>query len=177
MGRPAPHGDGHPHPLLIARLVRGGDGSDRSSGPAQDWLSSCIAASAIVAVGVSVAVGFPAGAAAVYDGHHGTPLGTVTAINDIRNFAFFLTGGLDGLFALGVAAAALVTGQLPRWVAYSGIVVGVLYLAAIPAAGTGILNVVTLLGFVWLAALGVAALRRGSRLPARALGRTETATA
>jgi hypothetical protein len=139
--------------LLVARLLRG-------EGVLGDWLSSCIAAAAAVSVAITVAVGFPAGAAAIYDGHHGVPLATVTAVNDIRNFAFFLTGGLAGIFALAVAGAVLHTGALPRWVAYTGAVSGVLSIVTIPGAGIGLMNVSTLLGFLWTAALGVAALRR-----------------
>lgn len=139
--------------LLVARLLRG----DSATG---EWLSSCIAAGAVVGVAVTVAVGYPAGAAALYDGHHGAPLATVTAVNDIRNFAFFLSGGLSALFALGVAGAVVLTRRLPRWVAYSGAALAVLYLVTIPGAGRGVFNVATLLGFVWLAALGVVSLRQ-----------------
>jgi hypothetical protein len=147
--------------LLIARLLRG-------DGVAGDWVSSCISAAAVVGVAVTVTAGFAAGAAAIYDGHHGAPLSTVTSLNDVRNFAFFLSGGLSGLFALGVAAAAWMTGRLPRWVSYSGAVVGTLFLVAIPGARTGLINVSTLIGFAWIAALGVAALRRSRRPVAEA---------
>ena len=143
--------------LLIGRLLRG-------DGVLGEWLSSCIAAGATVYVAITVAVGFAAGAAALYDGHHGAALATVTTVNDIRNFAFFLSGGLMGVFTLAVAAAVRVTGRLPRWVAYSGAVVGVLYLVTIPAAGNGALNVSTMVGFVWLIALGIAALRESRRV-------------
>lgn len=138
--------------LLVARLLRG-------DGVTGEWLSSCVAGAAIAEVAVTLAVGFPAGAAALYNGHHGAPLATVTAVNDIRNFAFFLSGGLAGVTALGVAGAVLVTRRLPRWIAYSGIVVGVLDIASIPAARTGVINVATLLGFAWIVALGVTAMR------------------
>jgi hypothetical protein len=139
--------------LLVVRLLRGG-------GVLGDWVTSCAAAGAVAAATVNITAGFAAGAAAIYDGHHGASVGTVTAVNDIRNFAFFLSGGFYALFALGVAVAVLTTGLLPRWIAYTGIVVGVLYIATIPAAGTGVINLATLLGFVWVVALGVAALRR-----------------
>ena len=68
-----------------------------------------------------------------------------------------------GVFALAVAAAARVTGRLPRWVSYTGGFVGVLYIATIPLAGKGALNMATMAGFVWLVALGVAALREPRR--------------
>jgi hypothetical protein len=155
--------------LLLARLLRG-------DGVLGEWLSSCIAASATVFVAITVTAGFAAGAAALYDGHHGAALATVTTVNDIRNFAFFLSGGLVGVFAFGVAAAARVSGRLPQWVSYSGVVVGVLYIVTIPAAANGVVNVSTMLGFAWLVALGVAGLResrtsttRVARKPAAAV--------
>jgi hypothetical protein len=142
--------------LLIARLLR-------REGVAGEWLSSCIAGSALVGVAITIAVGFSAGAAAVYGGHHGASLATVTTVNDIRNFSFFLTGGLAGMFALAVSAAARLTGALPRWVSYGGTLVGVLYFATIPAARTGFMNYATLVGFVWMVGLGLAALRQSRR--------------
>lgn len=154
--------------LLVARLLRG-------DGILGEWLSSCIAASATIFVAITVADGFAAGAAALYDGHHGVALATVTTVNDIRNFAFFLSGGLAGLFALGVAAAARVSGRLPRWVTYSGAVVGVLYLATIPVAGNGALNIATMLGFAWLVALGVAGLRESRSSTTRVARKPEPA--
>jgi hypothetical protein len=141
--------------LLVARLVT----DDSATG---GWLRSCATAALTAQVAVTVAVGFAAGAAAIYDGHHGADLATVTAVNDIRNFAFFLSGGLAGVFVLAVAVATLVTKRLPGWVGYSGIVLGALYVLTIPAARTGVINIATLGGFVWLVALGIAAMRRAS---------------
>jgi hypothetical protein len=125
---------------------------------------------------ITIAVSFSAGAAALYNGHHGATLATATAINDIRNFGFFLSGGVAGVFALGVAGAARVTKALPRWVSYTGLVIGTLQIAAVPAARTGFINATTLLGFAWVVALGVAALRQSRRVevavPANAIPAT-----
>ena len=142
--------------LLLARLVR-------VEGPVGDWLASCMGAAITAAATVAVATGFAAGAAAIYDGHHGAPLATVTTVNDIRNFGFFLTGGLIGVFALAAGVSVLMSAAMPRWVAYSAIVVGVAYLAAVPAARTGLSQAATMLGFVWTVAVGVAAIRQGRR--------------
>jgi hypothetical protein len=152
-----------PGGILVARLLRGD--TETST-----WLASCAAGSLVAYVAVTVATGFAAGAAALYDGHHGAPLATVVAVNDVRGFAFFLSGGLAGLVALGLAGAVQLTAALPRWVAYSGYVVGVLSIAAIPGAGLGLQNVSTLLWLAWTVALGVAALRHGragAEVPAR----------
>ena len=54
--------------------------------------------------------GLAAGAAALYDGHHGAPLATITTVNDVRNFAFFLSIGVLGVFTLAVAGAGGVPG-------------------------------------------------------------------
>lgn len=135
--------------LLIARLLRG-------SGDLGSWLSSTISATAIVYTAVEVAAG-AAGAAAVYNGHHGAPLAVVTTVDDIRNVAFSLSGGVAGLLTLATAAAGRSTCLLPRWLSYTGYAVGVVMIAAVPAAKAGAPQV--LLWFAWLVALGVAALR------------------
>jgi hypothetical protein len=149
--------------MLLAALLRRED-------EASTWLSSCIAASAITYVAVTAATGFAAGAAAVYDGHHGAPLASVTVVNDIRNFGFVVCGAVAGVFALAVAAAGRVTGDLPRWVSVSGTAVGVACIAAVPGARTGLTSASTMLLFVWLVALGVVSIRRGGRTAGRVPG-------
>lgn len=146
--------------LLIARLLRGGSDLD-------GWLSSTVSATAIVYTAVEVAAG-AAGAAAVYNGHHGAPLAIVTTVDDIRNVAFSLSGGVAGLLTLAIAAGGRSTSLLPRWVSYTGYVVGVVMIAAVPAAKAGAPQV--LLWFAWLVALGIATLRvpRRGTVPAPA---------
>ena len=147
--------------LLVARLLRG---TEELPG----WLASTITAGAVLYVAVQVATGAAAGAAAVYNGHHGAPLAVVTTVNDIRNVGFSLSGGVAGLIALAVAGAGQSTKLLPRWFCYAGYVVGVVMIAAVPAAEAGAPQ--TLLWFVWVLALGIIALRlpRRGALPAGA---------
>lgn len=145
--------------MLLARLLRG-------AGETAAWLSSCVAASAVSYVAITLGSGFPAGAAAVYDGHHGAPLATVTAINDVRNFAFFLSVAVLGVFTMSVAAAVRVTGALPRWVAHTGLVTGVVCLVSVAGAGWGLHDYATLLQTVWFVGLAVSALLRGRRAAA-----------
>jgi hypothetical protein len=140
--------------LLFARLLRG-------DGETSGWLSSCIGASAIIYVAVTIATSFAAGGAALYDGHHGVALATATTVNDIRNFGFFLAGGVVGLFALSVGVAGRMAGALPRWLSFAGVAVGVVCVAAVPSARLGVTNASTMLWFVWFVALGVVALGRG----------------
>jgi hypothetical protein len=145
--------------LLLARLLRG---TSEISG----WLAACIGGTAITYTAVTVATGFAAGAAALYHGHHGAPLTTITTVNDVRNFAFFLSVGVLGVFTLAVAGAVHATRLLPRWLAYTGYVVGVVSIAAVPAARVGAIDSANLLWLVWFLALGVAALRGPRSVPA-----------
>jgi hypothetical protein len=138
--------------LLLARLLRG---RTETSG----WLAACIAGSGITYVAVTVATGFAAGGAALYNGHHGAALTTVTTVNDIRNFGFFLSVGVVGVFTLAVAAAAQVTRILPRWLSWTGYVVGIGMVASVAAARVGGVDYASLVWLVWFVALSVVALR------------------
>ena len=142
--------------LLVARLLRG---TSETTG----WLSSCMSGSVIANVAVTIAACFAAGAAALYGAHHGADLSTATMVNDIRNFAFFLSGGLVGIFAISAGVAGRLTGLLPRWFSYAGIAVGAFSILAIPGARIGMQNVSTMLWFLWLLVFGVVALRSGGR--------------
>jgi hypothetical protein len=137
--------------LLLARLLRG-------EGETSAWLSSCIAGAAVTYVAVMGATGGAAGAAALYDGHHGASLATVTTVNDIRNIGFAISGGLAGVLVLAASAAGFITGRLPRWFVYAGFVFGVICIAAVPAVKAGAPQ--TLLWFLWLLVAGIIALRQ-----------------
>jgi len=143
--------------LLVARLLRG-------DGDTTAWLSSCVAGAAVIYVAVTLATGGAAGAAALYDGHHGAPLATVTTVNDIRNIGYSISGAVAGLLVLATSAAGRITGLLPRWFSYAGYAVGVVCIAALPAVKAGAPQ--TLLWFLWLLVLGIVALRQaGSTSP------------
>lgn len=145
--------------LLLGRLLRG-------DGEVSGWLASCLGGAAVAYVAVTVATGFAAGAAALYDGHHGAPLATVTAVNDVRGFGYALSAALAGVFVLAASAAGQVTGALPRWFCYAGYAVGVVLVATVPAVKAGAPQ--TLLWFAWLVVAGVVALRRArAAAPAR----------
>ena len=66
-------------------------------------------------VAVTFAVGFPAGAAAMYGVQHGLDLETAFAVNNLRIFAYFLSLLLLGGSTLGFAVAALAEGVHRRW--------------------------------------------------------------
>jgi hypothetical protein len=93
---------------LLGRLLRG-------DGDTSAWLSSVIAGSGCVYVAITLATAFAVSSAALYAGHHGAPLATVSALSDAHWFAVFLATAVLGLFTLAVAVAVYVTGALPRW--------------------------------------------------------------
>lgn len=139
--------------LLFARLLRG---ESETTG----WLSSCMSGAAITNAAVTIAAA-AGGAAALYGAHHGASLSTATTVNNIRNFAFFLSGGLSGVFMISAGVAGRVTGLLPRWLSYSGIAIGAFGVLAVTGARIGMQNVSIMLWFAWMVALGVTALRTG----------------
>jgi hypothetical protein len=142
--------------LLFARLLRGAT-------EVSAWLASCLAATAVTLTAVGIAAGGAAGGAALYDGHHGASITTVATINDIRNFGFFFAVALDGVVALCIAGAVQVTRLLPRWVAYTGYVVGTLSIVSVIGARNGAHNLANMLFFIWLVAMAVRSMRQGHR--------------
>lgn len=145
---------------LLARLLRG---DSELSG----WLASALVATASIYVAVTLGAGLSDLGAALYDGHHGAPLATVTALDHVHWFAVFVASVVLGAFTLTVAAAIWVGGLLPRWVAVAGLLAGVAVLAGVADASTDAVNDATAIWMVWFAALAIAALRT----PRAAVGR------
>jgi hypothetical protein len=144
-----------PSSALIGRLVRG-------STETGAWLSSCVAGFGVAFASAGL-LGQVAGAVSVYDGHHGLDLATVGALNDIRDVAYVLSGGVLAGFSTCLAAAVLVSRALPRWVAALGLTSAAVALIGIPFGPKGTVPG-TLLAFVWVVALGVAAIRQGGQV-------------
>jgi len=140
--------------LLLAQLLRG-------HGELGGWLASCMSGAAVAYTAVTIATGLAAGAAALYEGHHGAALTTVTTVNDIRGFGFALSGGVAGLFVLAASAAGQSSRALPRGLAYAGYAIGLVCIAGVPAVRAGAPQ--TLLWYAWLVVVGVIALRRARR--------------
>jgi hypothetical protein len=138
--------------LLLARLVRG---TTETTG----WLASVMSATAVLNAGSALIVGFPAGAAAIYDGHHGASLDVITTMNDLRNFAFFLSVALLGVFTICAGVALLATRTMPRWLAWAGVVVGALSVVSVAGAGSGAHNLGNMAQMIWWVVLAVYALR------------------
>ena len=113
----------------------------------------------VVYVAVTFAVGFPAGAAAMYGAQHGLDLDTAFALNNIRIFGYFLSLMVLGASTLGYAVAALADGVHPRWFGGFGVITGVALLASTPLAGVGQQDWGSLLFVVWFVGVGVLMLR------------------
>jgi hypothetical protein len=145
--------------ITFARLLRGQTEVSRL------W-ASAISAAGSCYVAITIACGFAAGAAATYDGHHGAPLSTAIAVNDLRNFAYFLSVAVLGLVLLCIALAVRASGELPRWVAWTGFVVAALCVVSVPAERHGVMDLANMVAIAWLIALAVAAIRHGRRLAA-----------
>jgi hypothetical protein len=146
---------------LLARLLRG-------DGEVTGWLSSLIATSGAIYVTVTLAAVLPNLGAALYDGHHGASLATVTALDHVHWFGVFVGTAVLGVFTLSVGAAVWVSGALPSWVGYGAVVAGVACLASGEGARTGLNGAATLVWMVWFVGLAVAALRgpRTAAVPA-----------
>jgi hypothetical protein len=116
-------------------------------------------------VAVTFAVGFPAGAAAMYGAQHGLGVDAAFALNNVRIFGYFLSLLLLGGSTLGIAVSALADGVHRRWIGGFGVVTGVALLASTPLAGIGQQDWGTLVWMVWFVGVGVLALRHREPAP------------
>jgi hypothetical protein len=116
-------------------------------------------------VAVTFAVGFPAGAAAMYGAQHGLDVDAAFALNNVRIFGYFLSLLLLGASTLGIAISALADGVHRRWIGGFGVVTGVALLASTPLAGIGQQDWGTLVWMVWFVGVGVLALRHREPAP------------
>lgn len=137
---------------LIARLVRGRTETSR-------WWAATAAAAAISYVATTF-IGLAALGGALYDGHHGAPVTTVTALVDMHWFAIYLATAALGLFTLALAGAGHAAAALPRWTSYTGYLVGAICILSVPAARSGLSDMATLVWLVWFVAFAIVALRR-----------------
>ena len=123
------------------------------------WAAQSALMAGIGYVAVTMAVGFPAGGAALYGAQHGLDLDTAFAINNIRIFGYFLSLALLGTHAIGLAIAARQDRIMTRWVGWGGLFTGVVLLASVPAAGIGQQDWGTLVWLVWWIGVAVCLFR------------------
>lgn len=80
--------------------------------------------SASIYVGITLAVGFPAGAAAAYGAQHGLDLETAAAFTSLRVFAYLLSLLCLGAHTLSLAICAMTDRFHRRWVGIIRLVAG-----------------------------------------------------
>jgi len=125
------------------------------------WAAQSALGCGIAYVAVVLAVGFPAGAAAMYGSQHGLDVDTAFAINNIRLFAHFLSAFLLGGATLGVAVSALADRAHPRWVGGVGVVTALALFASPPLTAVKWQDIGTFVWLVWFVGTAVLLLRRG----------------
>jgi hypothetical protein len=103
----------------------------------------------IAYVTVTFAVGFPAGAAAMYGAQHGLDVDAAFALNNVRIFGYFLSLMLLAGSTLGIALSASAEGAHPRWFGGFGVVTALVLLASTPLSAVGAQDWGTLVWMVW----------------------------
>ena len=148
--------------VFLARALSGG-------GEAGRWAASTGLACGLAYVAVTFAVGFPAGAAAMYGAQHGLDVDTAFALNNVRIFGYFLSLLLLGASTIGFAAAAMASRVHTAWIGRFGLVSGIALLASTPLAGIGQQDWGTLIWLVWFVGVGVLMLRHREPVGVRAV--------
>lgn len=123
------------------------------------WAAQSALMAGVGYVAVTMAVGFPAGGAALYGAQNGLDVDTAFAINNIRIFAYFLSLALLGAHAIGLAVAARQDEVMTRWVGGGGLLTGAVLLASVPAAAVGQQDWGTLVWLVWWIGVAVGLFR------------------
>jgi hypothetical protein len=126
------------------------------------WASQTALGAGVVFIANTLTVGMPAGAAAVYGAHHGlADSGTLAVVNDVRNFAFYLSLVTLGAAALCLGIAALRDGVMTRWVGWGGVLVGtLLLLGPVGQRWADTINTTSMLWMVWWVGVGICLIRR-----------------
>lgn len=131
--------------------------TERDREPA-GWLSLTAFGSAVL---YAIPTSLAAGAAALYGTHHGADTTAVNALNNLRNFEFFLGFLPLGLFTCAIAVLAMPRATaVPRWIGWIGLPVGIAQFIGAAGAGAELQNFAMLLWFAWFLALGVVMMAR-----------------
>lgn len=126
------------------------------------WAAGTGAAAGLLVVVIIIAGGLAPGAAATWGFSQGLELETALAVNNVRNFAYFIVLPVMGVHAAAVGVSALTDPSLPRWLGRAGVLAGALLLLGAPAAAAGFpLGMPVWLS--WWIAVGVALLRQPGR--------------
>ncbi len=117
------------------------------------WAAQTALAAGTGYVVMTLASGLAAGGAALYGAQQGADLGTVAVVNDVRNFAFFLSLLLLAVHAVGVGISILADRVLAPWLGWSALVTAAVLLVSVPLAGSGAADIATLVWIAWFVAL------------------------
>ena len=123
--------------------------------PAGRWAARVGVICGSLYVASTLAVGFPAGAAAAYGVQHGLDLEAAAALNSLRVFAYLLSLLCLGAHTLSVAICALTDRFHRRWVGILGIVTGAGLVLAPPLAAVAMQDIPTLIWLVWWVGLTI----------------------
>ena len=146
--------------VLASQLMRG-------DGPRGGWLSTMIRAAAVLACSATIPA-LAVQVAATYEGHRDTPWQWLGVVNDVAVASYLAALAIRGAIVVGLAVAGLRSARLPRWLGWSGIVLGGLGFVSPLGAGAGLHQLVFLAISVWMIALAVIALVRRTP-PSRAV--------
>jgi hypothetical protein len=126
------------------------------------WAAQTALAAGITYVAVTLATGLPAGAAAVYGAHHQLGDGaTLALVNDVRNFAFYVSLLALGAYSVCLGIAALTDERRARWMGWGGLLLGgLLFLGLATDTWTDGANLASALWAVWWVGVGVGLIRR-----------------
>jgi hypothetical protein len=135
--------------------------TSRLRGTSAGMLAPTAQMAATAYVVISLAPGQAAGAAALWLGRTSTAdTAAVLALNDLRAFSFYVSLLVLATFLVAVGAAVVAGGGLPRWAGWAALGVGAAVAIGVPFAPTGLAEIASLLGLVWVIAVSVALLRR-----------------
>lgn len=123
------------------------------------WAASTSLMAGVCYVAITLATGMPPGAAAMYGAHHGGDLATAVMVNDVRNFAFYLSLLALGMQALTLGIAARSDGFSRRWTGAGGVVVGILLFLGVAGAGVGLHDLASMIWMVWWIGVAVQLIR------------------
>jgi hypothetical protein len=122
----------------------------RAEGP-EGWGAAVALGAGLVTVAVKLATA-ASGTASLLHADQLTP-DLARTLNDIGGGGFVVSGYVYGIFVTAAAASAFASRALPRWLSISGLVIGVLTLAAGTAGildPVGYVPVPFLLGLAWV---------------------------
>jgi hypothetical protein len=139
---------------------------------AEGWGAAVAFGAGLVTMAVKLATSASGVAARLHLGQLDAAL--ARTLNDLGSAGFVVSGYLYGVFVLAAAGSAFASRALPRWLTLSGLVVGVLTIAAGTAGildPVGYVPVPFLLCLAWVLVTSIVLTLRGSRPAGERSGR------